>query len=84
MVQWYLFYIKDGSRDINNAISSLRKAENKREKKETAKEMKKTAFKPESYKFTRSILDDERSGALEAPLEDVYTYRCATFSQSNR
>jgi len=62
---------------------SLRKAENTRRKaRERAK--KRAAFTANPYKFARSLLDKERSGKLEAPLEEVERYLHSTHSDPNR
>ena len=55
---------------LRSHLTSLRKAENTRRKtRERAK--KRAAFTANPYKFARSLLDKERSGKLETPLEEV-------------
>ncbi|XP_060556916.1 uncharacterized protein LOC132717462 [Ruditapes philippinarum] len=42
------------------------------------------AFTANPYKFARTLLDKERSGVLEAPLEEVETYLHETHSDASR
>ena len=68
---------------LRSQLTSLRKAENTRRKtRERAK--KRAAFTANPYKFARSLLDKERSGKLETPLEEVEKYLHVTHSDPNR
>ena len=68
---------------LRSQLASPRKAENTRRKtRERAK--KRAAFTANPYKFARSLLDKERSGELETPLEEVEKYLHVTHSDFNR
>ncbi|XP_052223860.1 uncharacterized protein LOC127839510 [Dreissena polymorpha] len=67
---------------VRSQLTSLRKAENRRKTRERAK--KRAAFTANPYKFGRSLLDKERSGKLETPLEKVENYLHVTHSDPNR
>ena len=68
---------------LRSQLTSLRKSENTRRKtRERAK--KGAAFTANPYKFARSLLDKERSGKLETPLEEVEKYLHVTHSDPHR
>jgi hypothetical protein len=68
---------------VRTQLTSLRKAENSRRKtRERAK--KRAAFTANPYKFARSLLDKERSGKLETPLEEIENFLHVTHSDPNR
>ncbi|XP_052223957.1 uncharacterized protein LOC127839609 [Dreissena polymorpha] len=68
---------------VRTQLTSVRKAENSRRKtRERAK--KRAAFTANPYKFARSLLDKERSGKLETPLEEIENFLHVTHSDPNR
>ncbi|XP_052217978.1 uncharacterized protein LOC127835582 [Dreissena polymorpha] len=68
---------------VRTQLTSVRKAENSRRKtRERAK--KRAAFTANPYKFARSLLDKERSGKLETPLEEIENFLYVTHSDPNR
>ena len=68
---------------LRSQLTSLRKAENTgRKTRERAK--KRATFTANPYKFARSLLNKERSGKLETPLEEVEKYLNVTPSDPNR
>ncbi|XP_052280752.1 uncharacterized protein LOC127878274 [Dreissena polymorpha] len=68
---------------VRTQLTSLRKAENSRRKtRERAK--KRAAFTANPYKFARSLLDKERSGKLETPLEEIENFLHVTHSDPKR
>ncbi|XP_052271949.1 uncharacterized protein LOC127872660 [Dreissena polymorpha] len=67
---------------VRSHLTSLRKAENSRRKtRERAK--KRTAFTANPYNFGRSLLDKERSGKLETPLEEDVLGDCDRIDPAN-
>ncbi|XP_052223956.1 uncharacterized protein LOC127839608 [Dreissena polymorpha] len=68
---------------VRTQLTSVRKAENsRRNTRERAK--KRAAFTANPYKFARSLLDKERSGKLETPLEEIENFLHVTHSDPNR
>ena len=68
---------------LRSQLTSLRKAENTRRKTRERAKIR-AAFTANPYKFARSLLDKERSGKLETPLEEVEKYLHVTHSDPNR
>jgi len=68
---------------LRTQLKSLRRAENTR-RKARERAQKRAAFTANPYKFAKTLLDMERSGTLETPLEEVKKYLYDTHSDVNR
>jgi len=68
---------------VRTQLKSLRKAANTR-KKARKRPKKRLAFTANPYKFARNLLDKERSGTLETPVEEVERYIHETHSDPSR
>jgi hypothetical protein len=68
---------------IRLQLNALRKAENIR-RKTRERTKKRAAFTNNPYRFARSLLDKERSGKLESPIDEVESYLHVTHSDPNR
>ena len=68
---------------LRTQLKSLRRAENTR-RKGRERTRKRAAFTANPFKFAKTLLDKERSGTLETPLEEVEKYLHDTHSDVNR
>ena len=68
---------------VGTQLKSLRKAQNTR-RKARERTKKRMAFTANPYKFARNLLDKERSGTLETPVEEVERYLNKTHSDPSR
>jgi len=68
---------------LRSQLTSLRKAKNTR-RKTREKGKKRAQFTANPYKFGKTLLDKERSGLIETPVEEVESYLRETHSDPNR
>ena len=78
---------KEGLQQLRNIhrerLKSLRNAERTKEKRKE-KARKRSAFLANPYKFTKTLLEEEKSGKLESSKEDVESYLRETHSDPER